>query len=587
MTYKTVIAAIMSNGVRKNTEPEARRLIGLINLYFGWIGALLTLMTVVTFAQGNYDNVVTNLIALGVIIVCAFYLRFTGDHRLISYVLLGVINVFNAYWLATGAVANSGHMWVFMLPLLSLFVFGTRMGTASILFFLLMTVILFYGPGQPLLVANYTSQFKFRFVAAFLGITLCAMLAEYSRKRASEHLMQLMEQQRAEVKRRLELEEQLRHSQKMEAVGRLAGGIAHDFNNIVTGILSYSTFVKEELREGGKAEEDLDIIVDAAKRAGDLTSQLLAFGRKQMIRVKVLDLNKLVSDMGKLLRRTIAENIELGIVTDPALGRVKADPNQLEQVIMNLVVNARDAMPDGGKLTISTSNANLDDEYCRAHVDADPGEYVLLTVADTGAGMDEPTKEKIFEPFFTTKKKGRGTGLGLSMVYGIASQNRCNIDVDSSPERGTAISFYIPRVYEARSPSSLPAAAIPVHESKTILIAEDEDIVRKSTVRMLKRSDYHVLEATSGEEALEIAAVYEGRIDLLLTDVIMTGISGTVLAEKLKIVRPETRALYMSGYTEDLIADQAALSDGALFMAKPFTANELLNKVKRSMEGSN
>jgi signal transduction histidine kinase len=463
-------------------------------------------------------------------------------------------------------------------------VFGLKKGLAYMLVLELCVLFLFFGAGDQLLLTSYPLSFKIRFFVAFTGVILVAAAAEYSRQQAHQHLLRLLKEQRKTEQKRMALEEQLRESQKLEAVGRLAGGVAHDFNNLLTGIISYANFVGKELDPQSRAWKDLSVVVDAANRAGNLTSQLLAFGRKQVIHLKVLDLNRIVIDAAKEFSPSMGESIDIEIDTDSDLGRVAADPTQIKQVLMNLVINARDAMPNGGKLTVRTGNVQLNEAFCQAKGDCSPGEYVALTVCDTGLGMGDVTRVNIFEPFFSTKKKNKSSGLGLSTVYGIAKQNKGCVDVQSKPDRGTTIAFQLPRVYEAPTTASPPPAiAAGLGKRQTILLAEDEDIVRRSAMRMLTANNYKVLEAASGEEALELAAAYQGKIDLLLTDVIMTGITGNVLAKELTSSRPETRVLFMSGYTADAIADHGVIRSDMHFLEKPFSADQLLGMTRQAI----
>jgi PAS domain S-box-containing protein len=387
-----------------------------------------------------------------------------------------------------------------------------------------------------------------------------------------------------DITRRKQLEEQLLQSQKMEAVGRLAGGIAHDFNNLLTTINGYSELTLRQLAPGDPLHNNVEEIRKAASRAASLTSQLLAFSRRQVLQPKVLDLNAVVSDTGKMLRRLIGEDIELVTILDSEAGRVKADPHQIEQVLMNLAVNARDAMPDGGQLIIETMNVELDEEYAGQHISIRPGPYVMLAVSDTGDGMDEETQSRIFEPFFTTKERGRGTGLGLSTVYGIVKQSDGYVWVYSEPGRGTTFKIYLPRVeeeIEAIEPSAAPTDLL--WGTETILLVEDEEGVRKITREALELNGYRVLEAAGGAEAQVICKLHEGRIDLMVTDMIMPQMSGRELAERLASLRPEMKVLYISGYTENAVLQQG-LEAGMAFLQKPFTLEALTQKVREVLD---
>ena len=380
---------------------------------------------------------------------------------------------------------------------------------------------------------------------------------------------------------RKRLEEQFRQAQKMEAVGRLAGGVAHDFNNLLTVINGYSDITIGRL----SAEDPLRLHVEEVRKAGEraagLTRQLLAFSRKQVLRPEVIDLNEVVRETEKMLRRLIGEDIVLRVALGPGLGSVKADPGQVEQVLMNLAVNARDAMPRGGRLTIGTENVHLDEEYAARHVSVAPGRYVMLAVSDTGAGMDEETRARIFEPFFTTKEQGKGTGLGLSTVYGIVKQSGGHIWVYSEAGRGTTFKIYLPRV-DAGAREHRPAAesAEGLTGTETILLAEDDELVRNMTCIILSDYGYRVLAAENGAAAISIFESTEEPIHLLLTDVVMPGISGRELADRLTRLRPETKVLYMSGYTEDAIVHHGVLEEGVNFLQKPFTPDALARRVR-------
>jgi CheY-like chemotaxis protein len=382
------------------------------------------------------------------------------------------------------------------------------------------------------------------------------------------------------------LEEQFRHAQKMEAVGRLAGGVAHDFNNLLTVINGYSDLLLEGLSTSDPARGHLEEIKRAGERAALLTRQLLAFSRKQILEPKVLDLNGVLDGLDKMLRRLIGEDIELATIRGPELGQVMADPGQIEQILMNLAVNARDAMPQGGKLTIETSNADLDDAYARRHAVVIPGRYVMLAVSDTGIGMDAETQSHIFEPFFTTKEKGKGTGLGLATVFGIVKQSRGNIWVYSEPGRGTTFKVYLPQVKKAAE--RVQAGQAPGRAdggSETILVVEDEESVRALAVRILQKHGYKVLETISVEQALVIGERYRMPIDLLLTDVVMPGMRGPELAERLARSHPEMKVLYMSGYTDNAIVNHGVLAAGTAFLQKPFTPGALARQVREVLQG--
>ncbi|PYO27335.1 MAG: hybrid sensor histidine kinase/response regulator [Gemmatimonadetes bacterium] len=390
-----------------------------------------------------------------------------------------------------------------------------------------------------------------------------------------------------DVTERVQLEQQLRQAQKMEAVGRLAGGIAHDFNNILTAITGYADLLLEDLAPKDPRRQDAEEIHKAADRAAGLTRQLLAFSRQQVLQPRVVDLNALVSELEKMLRRLLGEDVKLATVLAPTLGRVRADAGQLEQVIMNLAVNARDAMPTGGQLTIETADVEFDGGYAAEHYPAPPGKYAMLAVSDTGTGMDPETQAHLFEPFFTTKEKGKGTGLGLATVYGIVKQSGGFIWVYSELGAGTTFKIYLPRVEGAVEPASGRAAPVPVARgSETVLVAEDEAPVRAVARHALERYGYRVLEAASAEAALDVAQRYSGPIHVLLTDVIMPGLSGRDLATRLAALRPETRVIYMSGYTDDAITRHGVLEPGFVFVQKPFTPDTLARTVRDVLDGT-
>jgi two-component system cell cycle sensor histidine kinase/response regulator CckA len=386
------------------------------------------------------------------------------------------------------------------------------------------------------------------------------------------------------TKRKL-LEAQLLQAQKMEAVGLLAGGVAHDFNNAISVITGYSGLLQMRLPEGDPSCRYVEEITKAANRAATLIRQLLAFSRKQVIRPVTLDLNNVISDMEKMLRRLIGEDIEIVIKRDPNLARVKADPGQLEQILMNLAVNARDAMAHGGKLIVETANVELDDTYVRRHAYFKAGQYVTLSFSDTGCGMDKDTQARIFEPFFTTKEAGRGTGLGLSTVYGIVKQNEGYIRVYSEPGKGSTFKIYLPPVYGAAEvPAHTQVPGVLPHGSGTVLLVEDEEALRALARDSLESHGYTVLEAANGEAAMVMAEGHSGVIELLLTDVIMPGMSGRELANRLTALRQEIRVLYMSGYAHDLVARYGALDPDTMLLEKPFTLRALLTTVQQALQ---
>ncbi|HXO88845.1 MAG TPA: ATP-binding protein [Candidatus Acidoferrales bacterium] len=388
-----------------------------------------------------------------------------------------------------------------------------------------------------------------------------------------------------DVSEQRQLEEKFRQAQKMEAVGRLSGGVAHDFNNLLGVIIGYAEFLQESLAPENDLRSSVDEILKAGKRAASLTRQLLAFSRQQVLDPKVLDVNVVVLDMDKMLRRLIGEDIELSTVLGLDLGRLKADQSQLEQVLLNLVVNARDAMPQGGKLLIDTQNMVMDEAFVRRYpYPVQPGPYVCLTVTDSGVGMDAETKARAFEPFFTTKEKGKGTGLGLSTVYGVVKQSGGYIDIYSAPGAGTTFKIYLPRVDDALTADAPIGAATSFTGNETILLAEDESSLRTLTRNTLELCGYKVLEAKDGLEALEVSERFKGPIDLLLTDMVMPGMGGRQLAQELTRRRPEIRLAYMSGYTGQTVGSQGPVDPGSVFLLKPFTRELLTRKIREALD---
>lgn len=387
-----------------------------------------------------------------------------------------------------------------------------------------------------------------------------------------------------EITERKNLEKQLRHAQKMEAIGRLAGSIAHDFNNILTVILGHAGVALIDL-EDSQLRADLEAIKWAGERASELTKKLLTMSRQTVIEPKVVDLNKLLDDSGRMLHRLIGEDVRLTLHKGREVPRVMADAGQLEQVLMNLVVNARDAMPEGGMLTIETAGVDLDEEYARVHFGVKPGAYAMLIVSDTGCGMDAATQARIFEPFFTTKELGKGTGLGLSTVFGIVKQWGGTVWVYSEVGVGTTFKVYLPQTTEDRVK---PVAFIDPRTlvgNETILLTEDQAEVRAITKSILERYGYRVLEARTGEDALEVAERFAGRIDLLLTDIVMPLMNGRELARRLSEARPGVKVLYMSGYTDVAAIQQALLDRGTAYIQKPLAHEALAKRVRQVLEG--
>jgi two-component system cell cycle sensor histidine kinase/response regulator CckA len=405
-----------------------------------------------------------------------------------------------------------------------------------------------------------------------LSLALDVMEQEAQRKQA--------EQEKAA------LEEQLLQAQKMEAVGRLAGGVAHDFNNLLMVIQGYSEMTLLEIKEGDPIRAGLEEIHRAGERAADLTRQLLAFSRRQVLELRVIDLNTLVQNLGKMLRRMIGEDIQMVTVLAGDLGRVKADPGQMEQALINLAINARDAMPDGGTLTLATANVELDEARAKSHVGGSAGSYVMLSMSDTGSGMAPEIRERIFEPFFTTKERGKGTGLGLSMVYGIVRQSGGAIWAESEPGRGTTFRILLPKVdAPEETVEERPGRKVLPRGDETILVVEDAAEVRHLVVQVLEMQGYRVLAASHGEEALQVAGRHEVPIALMVTDVVMPGMSGKGLADRIVLSRPAMKVLYMSGYTDEAIVHHGILNEGLNYIQKPFAVESLVIKVREVLDG--
>jgi two-component system cell cycle sensor histidine kinase/response regulator CckA len=382
-----------------------------------------------------------------------------------------------------------------------------------------------------------------------------------------------------------QLEEQLRQAQKMEAVGMLAGGVAHDFNNLLTIITGYSQLVLNNLSNHDPNRHSIEQIMKAGERAGALTKQLLAFSRRQVLQPRVVDLNKLVSSLSTMLQRLIGEDVELRLMLPADLGRVSADPGQVEQVLMNLAVNSRDAMPKGGVLTIETANVELDERYAGRHLSVKPGPYVLLAVSDNGFGMDAATRAHVFEPFFTTKGSGRGTGLGLSTVFGIVKQSGGSVDVYSEPDHGTSVKVYLPRIDRQVTVEAATSGRVVTRGSETILLAEDDEMVRTLVCETLQREGYRVIAAADPEEARRVAEHHRAPIHLLITDVIMPKVSGRELADQLRQRLPDLKVLFMSGYTDNAVLNSGILQKEVAFLQKPFTPAALAEKVREVLEG--
>jgi len=391
-----------------------------------------------------------------------------------------------------------------------------------------------------------------------------------------------------DITERKQLEDQLRQSQKMEAVGRLAGGIAHDFNNLLTVILGYSQILQNRLPAEDPLRKDVEEIKKSAQRAASLTKQLLAFSRKQVLQPRKLNLNNVVTETERMLRHLIGENIELVTVTAPMLGSVMADPGQIEQVILNLVVNSRDAMSKGGKLTVETANVHLDQRFVRVNPGAKIGHHAMIAVTDTGSGMDKETLAHLFEPFFTTKPPGKGTGLGLSTVYGIVKQSGGYISAYSEINKGATFKVYLPLVSGASQVEEAnKTGKILYKSSETILLAEDEETVRNLATRILSDQGYKILEAAEPLQAIQIMQNHKEKIDLIITDIIMPGMTGLGLVQRIQVTHPDVKVLYISGYTDTTMLHQGVLESDTAFLQKPFTPQALLKKVREVLLGAN
>jgi signal transduction histidine kinase len=382
-----------------------------------------------------------------------------------------------------------------------------------------------------------------------------------------------------DVTEQKKLEDQLRQSQKMESIGKLAGGIAHDFNNLLTSIVGYSEMLLDGISNGHPLREKIEIILDSGKKAASLTRQLLAFSRKQMLEMKIISISHTIEDLSKMLRRVIGEDITLKLKISPSVKNVKADPSQIEQILMNLAVNARQAMPDGGYLIIETKNVHLDEEYVINHAEVKPGAYVMLAVTDTGKGMSRDVQEKIFEPFFTTKGV-TGTGLGLATVYGIVKQHNGYVYVYSEIGRGTTFNLYFPATEEVEETPIPEIKTATLHGDETVLVVDDESLIRRIVLETLEPLGYNVLEASSGKEALNLSETTEGDITLLLTDVIMPEMNGRELFESIRSGRPSIKVIFMSGYTDDIIERHGIFETGETFIKKPITPSKLARKVR-------
>jgi signal transduction histidine kinase len=438
-------------------------------------------------------------------------------------------------------------------------------------------------PAMPLILVSGTLGEERAIDSLKGGATDYVLKGRLSRLVPAVRRAMLEVEDRAERRR---LEAQFIEAQKMEVIGQLAGGVAHDFNNILSVIMCYSDLITSDLDPDSPLRKYTEEIMHASERAAGLTQQLLVFSRKQTVQPVVLDFNDVVTDLDKMLRRLIDENIEMTMVPGKQTGRVKADSGYIGQVLMNLVVNARDAMPNGGKLTIATNNVTLDENYARTHTGAIPGDYVMLSVSDTGTGMTEEVKARLFEAFFTTKPKGKGTGLGLATCQTIVQQSGGHIGVDSEIGKGTTFKIYFPRVEQPLEVAARPILTGPLPQgTETVLVVEDEPSVRRLACRVLKARGYEVLSASNGQDGLHMAREHKGApIRLVVTDVIMPLMGGKVMAEWLTTTYPDLKILFTSGYTDDAIAQQGVLDAGVEFLPKPYTPATLARKVREVLD---
>ncbi len=393
----------------------------------------------------------------------------------------------------------------------------------------------------------------------------------------------ITERKQAEEEKQ-QLRDQLTQSQKMESVGRLAGGVAHDFNNMLNVIMGQAEITLDAMATGDPRRKSINEIVKAAERAAEMTKQLLAFSRKQVVEPKVVDLNDLIENLYKMLVRMISEDIVLKIVAKQGLGHIRIDHSQVEQILLNLAINARDAMPHGGEMIIETTNVTLDEDYCARYANVTSGPYVLLAVSDTGTGMDAETQAKIFEPFFTTKELDKGTGLGLATVYGIVEQNDGHIEVSSELGKGSTFKLYFPHVLEVANSIVQPEPSVVVGGTETLLVVEDEELLRELATDVLSRIGYEVLAVGNGDDALVLAEEYEGPIQLLLTDIVMPGMNGRELAEQLSSRRPSIKILYTSGYAPSIISNRGVLDEGLEFISKPYKIATLTSRIRRLLD---
>ena len=536
----------------------------------------------------------------------AFLIRRRLPFTLLASIMLITFYIWSVMILGLYGMTGAGLYALIAMAIFSTLLFGPRLGWITIIFGILAIVgvglLTIFGtlevlPSEALL--TFTRQPK----AWIFAVTVFVMMTGFTttayqllqhklmnmvirQKEAADELQsanrqlirKIEQHEQAEQEKQI-LEEQLRQAQKMEAIGRLAGGVAHDFNNLLTGINGYAEMSLASLKPDDPLHAQIEEILKAGRRAAELTNQLLAFGRKQIIHPEVLDVNVAVSHLQKILKRIIGEDLMLAFLPGQQLWRVHIDPGQLDQILINLISNARDAMPDGGAVTIATTNRTLESKIEHDHTWLSPGDYVQLTVSDTGVGMSDETMQHIFEPFFSTKHKSRGTGLGLATVYGIVEQNNGLINVISKPGEGTTFEVLLPRSQQTALDRQEESDATPRRGRETVLLVEDEDVVRNLAWRLLTNLGYQVLSAADGEDALKSSESHPGDIDLLLTDVIMPRMNGRQLYQRLLQKRPAMKALFMSGYPETHLAPHGVLAEDMNFLQKPFTVESLARKL--------